>query len=153
MTTGSGERVFRYRLDIYWRALALYLLALLGYGLVRGGVANGYIAVVLSDPLVLLLLLFVFWTAGVLLWAWSRAPSIVVGDTYLRLRNRFGERLLRLEEIEQVRLPRRQQGWGRLIRIRLKGRRRVIVVRPAAYEHPQELFQEFVRLSRQLRTP
>ncbi len=151
MTTVSGEKVFRYRLDIYWRALALYLLALLGYALVRGGVSNGYITMVLTDPIVLLLLLFVVWTGAVLLWAWSRSPSIVVGADYLRVRSRFGERLLRLEDIEQVRLPRRQRGWTRLVRIRLKSKRRVMVVRPAAYERPQELLQELVRLSRLVR--
>ncbi len=146
-----GEKVFRYRVDIYWRALALYLLALLGYGFLRSGISNGYVTVVLTDPVSLLLLLFVVWAAAALLWVWYRQPSIGVGHDYVRLRTRFRERVVRLQEIERLSLPRWQRGWGRLIRIRLKGRR-ILVIRPAAYERPQELMQEFLRFNRLLRS-
>ncbi len=146
----TGEKEFRYRVDIYWRALALYLLVFVGYGVVRSGVANGYVTVALTDPVSLLLLVFVLWTAAVLLWVWYRRPSIVVGKDYVRLRTRLRERWIRLQEMERLVLPRRQRGFGR-IRIRLKGRRRIIVVRPFAYERPQELMHEFLRLSRLLR--
>ncbi|MCS6966004.1 MAG: hypothetical protein NZ473_04465 [Candidatus Kapabacteria bacterium] len=153
MSSQSAERVFRYRLDIYWRALALYLLALIGYGFVRGGVSNGHLTVALTDPVVLLLSVFVVWSAAVLLWIWYRSPTVGVGEDYIRLRNRFRERFLRLQDIEWIGLPRWRRGWGRFVRIRLKGgaRPRIILMRPAAYERSQELLQEFVRLSRRLR--
>ncbi|MCS7177112.1 MAG: hypothetical protein NZ960_05790 [Candidatus Kapabacteria bacterium] len=151
MSSQSAERVYRYRLDIYWRALALYLLALLGYGFVRGGIANGHFTVALFDPVVLLLLLFVVWTGVVLVWAWYRRPWIGVGEDYIRLSTRFREQVVRLGEVERIVLPRRQRGWGRLVRIWLRQPRKVILLRPAAYERSQELLQEFVRLGRMLR--
>lgn len=152
MSSGvTEEKEFCYRVDIYWRALALYLLAFVGYGMVRSGITDGYLTVALTDPISLLLMVFVFWTAAVLLWAWHRRPSIVVGGTYIRLRTRLRERWIPLHEIERLLLPRRQRGLGRLIRIRLKGKHRTIVVRPFAYERPQELIHEFLRLSRLLR--
>lgn len=146
----AEEKVFRYRLDIYWRALALYLLAFVGYGFLRSGLSDGRWSVALRDPVALLLLGFVVWTGGVLVWVWYRCPSIGIGADYVRLRSRFRERLLRLEEIERLRIPSRWRGGG-FVRIRLKGRRGVVVVRPAAYERSHELLQEFVRLSRLVR--
>ncbi len=147
----AEEKVFRYRVDVYWRALALYSLALLGYGFVRGGFTNGSITVALADPIALLLLVFVVWTAFVLLWVWYRQPVIRIGQDYLCLQNRWGERYVPLSEIDRMVVSQRRRGWGRLVRIRLKGQRRIIIVRPAAYERPQELLYEFIRLSRRLR--
>jgi|GEM_PF-828336 len=142
------EREFAPRLDIYWRALALYTLALLGYGFVRSGLRNE-VAIPLSDPLALLLLLFALWALLALVWTWYVQPRVGLGADYVRIRNRFRERVIPAQEIRRIVLPRRY-GWGRLVRIYLRGRRRVLLLRPAAYAEGRELLQGLARLQRRL---
>jgi hypothetical protein len=142
------ERVFTPRLHIYWRALALYALALLAYGFVRSGLRNE-VTVPLSDPLALLLLVFALWALCALVWTWYVQPRVALGADYLRIGNRFRERVISARDIRRIVLPRRY-GWGRLVRIYLRGRRRVLLLRPAAYAEGRELLQALARLQRQL---
>ncbi|GIV55730.1 MAG: hypothetical protein KatS3mg040_0498 [Candidatus Kapaibacterium sp.] len=95
-----SEHVFHYRLDTYWRSLAIYAVALLLYGVGRSLIAgtlqsDGRIEVVLADPIFWLLSAFVLVSAVALGINVLLQRRIVVLPDGLIFATRFRQRATR----------------------------------------------------------
>lgn len=151
-----SEHVFDYRLDTYWRSLAIYAVALLLYGLGRSLLAgtlqsDARIEVVLTDPIFWLLSGFVIVSAVALGINVLLRRRIVVQADALIFATRFRQRRLERSAIRRVVIRRERAGWRplRIVSIYQRGRRFPIRIRPSFYDRDRELLE----LLLQLRTP
>jgi len=144
----ESQRVFHYRLDAYWRSLAIYAVALLLYGVGRSIVAgtlqsDGRIEVILDDPIFWLLTAFVIVSAIALgINVVLRRRIIIVNDALI-FATRFRQRRLERSAIRLVLIRRERSGWRFLRSVRIYPRRRryPIRIRPSFYEHERELIE------------
>jgi hypothetical protein len=148
------EQEFRYRLDFYWQAIALYALALIGYALMRGTVLNGSLSVALHDPVVLVLGTLTLGSCGVSVANWFMRRSVVIGKDYIRFANRFRTRTFNRSELALISLGKQKlvkvRGAYRVAKIRLTNRRRLLRIRPSLYEHEHALVQALFALKRRI---
>lgn len=152
-TTGNnieGLGVFKGRLDFYWRSISAYAIVLLVYILLRGAVENGVLMLSLTDPIILLLGLFIVATSLSLLFQWSKGRSITLGKDFIILKSRLGEKTYVFNDIVKISLGRERnvkpEFARRLILIRLKSRKRALKIRLSSYGNDQklaELMNEF----------
>ncbi|RMF35261.1 MAG: hypothetical protein D6747_02990 [Chlorobiota bacterium] len=148
-----SEHVFHYRLDTYWRSVAIYAVALLLYGVGRSLIAgtlqsDGRIEVVLADPIFWLLSAFVLVSAAALGVNILLQRRIVVLPDVLIFATRFRQRRLERSAIRRVVIRRERAGWRllRSVRIYQRGRRLPIRIRPSFYDRERELFELLVQL-------
>lgn len=152
------SKEFTYRLDYYWKAISLYAVALIVYGLVRGiqeGVSNGKIEVVLYDPLLLLLFAFVAGSALTLLVNWYMRRSIVIESTTITFKNRIRSRAIQLENISRINIGREKlikvRGAFKVVKIRLKSRRRLLRIRTSSFHNEHELVQLLIEMKKKIK--
>ena len=100
--TPPATQTFFYQLDFYWQAIAVYAVALLAYILLKGTISEYTLSVVLYDPLVILLLLFIAGSAIGLLINWWAQREIIVGPDFISFKNRIRERTYALQDILRI---------------------------------------------------
>jgi hypothetical protein len=148
------EHEFRYRLDFYWQSVAMYAIALIAYALVKGSIIEGSLTLTLHDPVVIVLSLVVGISCFVSVANWFMKRTIIIGEDYIRFRNRFRTRTFSRTDIVQLSLGKQKllkiRGSYKLARIRLVNRRRLLRIRPSLYEREQELMQALSALKRRI---
>jgi hypothetical protein len=142
----SGDKQpkqFPYRVDFYWQALAMYLIALALYAFVAGSVESGFLTFAIDDPIVILLaILIVQSTVTLAIQSFMRRSLTITEDTII-IRNRWRVRKFGVADIKSISLRRdrfqRALGTSKLIRIRLHERRRALRIRPGLYDFEEQL--------------
>lgn len=137
----------RHRLDFYWQSIAVYAVTLIVYIVVRAlwqsTLQDGQISVVLTDPVVVLLGAFVLGSTIVLLWNSMAKRSVLISEEGITFTSRFHERTFLKSDIDRISLGRdpriRVRGVFSVIKIRIKGRRRTLRIRPALYTNEHDL--------------
>jgi len=139
---------FHYRLDTYWRSVAIYAVALLLYGLGRSMIAgtiwnDGKIEVVVGDPIFWLLALFVVVSSAALVVNLILGRQLTITPEAIIYATRFRQRRLERSAIRRIVIRRERAGWRRLrsVRIYLHSRRFPIRLRPSAYERDRHLVE------------
>jgi hypothetical protein len=146
-------REYHYKLDFYWKALAFYALALMCYALVRGTVESGNLSVALYDPIVILLAVFVAGNSIVLLLNWYSRRTIIIGPDFIAFRNRFRERIFRVNIIARISMG-KERRFGhnafKVVKIAVQGKRRLLRLRPSLFEHEKDLLADLQFLRHQV---
>jgi hypothetical protein len=152
--TQTAAQTFCYQLDFYWQAIAVYAVALLGYILLRGTIAEYTLSVVLYDPIVILLLLFIVGSALGLLINWWARREIIVGPDFISFKNRVRERTFTAQDIVKIHVGNEHEmpvrGKFKTIKIRTTHRRRPLRIRPGSYGDEKGLTQAILRLKKNL---
>ncbi|HYF03132.1 MAG TPA: hypothetical protein VEC36_07140 [Patescibacteria group bacterium] len=153
--TAHGEiQSFCYQLDFYWQAIAVYAVALLGYILLKGTISEYTLSVVLYDPIVVLLLLFISGSALGMLINWWARREIIVGPDFISFKNRIRERKFTARDILKIHVGNEHdmpvRGRFKTIKIRTTHRRRPLRIRPGSYSDERGLTQAILRLKRNL---
>lgn len=152
-STKPDEKEFSHRIDFYWQAIAMYSVALFLYSLMRGTITQGQLSITLDDPIVLLLGIFVIVTCFGALISWYVQKKIIVRTDAIVIRNRFHEKIVHINEIQRItfgREKRFQRGSYRIIKVRIAGRRRLMRIRPSAYDNEPGLVAALLLLKRTL---
>lgn len=147
------EKVFSHRIDFYWQAIAMYSVALVAYSLLRGTIAEGQLSVTLKDPIVLLLGAFVVVTGIGALISQYMKRKIIVRDDAIIIRNRFREKIVTLSQIQRIsfgREKRFERGAYRIIKVRIAERRRLMRIRPSAYDNEPGLVTALLHLKKSI---
>ncbi len=147
MTKNAGHpespSEFPYRVDFYWQALLLYIIALAAYAFIAGTVESGFLTFALDDPVVILLAILIVQSSATLVYQSYMRRSLIVEDDAIIFRNRLRQRTFKASDISSISLRRdrfqRMSGISKLIRIRLYDRRRALRIRPGLYDHEDEL--------------
>ena len=138
---------FKMRLDSYWQSIAVYAVTLLIYVAVKAmwdtTLQSGIVNVVLTDPIVVLLGVFVMVSLTALVVNSITRRSILVTDNAITFLSRFHERTFTLDEIDKIVVGRnrriRIRGRLSMIKVHIKGRRRALRIRPAVFEDETQL--------------
>ncbi len=144
-------KVFRYKLDFYYQQTLLYLVTLLVYVGVFGSVVENQFLVVLNDPIVYIIVLFVVVSAVVLLLNRLRDRRLIVEPERLVFHSRDREQAIAVKDIEWMHIGKESlvQTAGRFqqVVIKVKGRRRPFRIRIGRYERSGELLAEMQRIA------
>ena len=145
---------YTYKHDVYWRATSMYACALIAYAGIRGlseGLSDGRLAIVLADPLLVLLFAFAVGSALALCVRLFLRRTIIINDTGITIRDRFRERVYAVKDISRITFGKERvvhvRGMMPLVRIRLHGRRRHLRIRPSAFTHEKSLLEALHSLS------
>lgn len=147
------EKQFSKRLDFYWKYIAVYSIAIIIYALLRGSFDEWTFTVMLLDPLVLLLFVFIVFTILGLGIEYSKKQILIVGNDYLTLINRFRKRNINRQIIKRIIIRRVRAKYStklRIIRIYLTTRRRPIIIRPSSYWNDSELVDSITTLKKNI---
>lgn len=144
---------FNKRLDFYWQYTTLYLVVLLIYTVIRGTISEGKFEVVIYDPIVVLLLIFVVASGLSLLYNYNRKLSIIIGADFIIFKSRFREKKYTISDIKAIHLGREKllkvrRGAYKIIKIMLNGKRHVIRIRPSSFWNEDELVNAVTRLKK-----
>ncbi len=144
---------FNRRLDFYWQFIAVYAIAIILYALVKGTVEEWKVTVVLLDPVVILLCIFILATFIGLIESKYTKHQLVISKDYVILKSRFRERKYTAKEIVRIGIGRqnlRYQGVHRVIKLKVNNRKRTYRIRMQSYLNDKELLLAFKTLKKNL---
>lgn len=145
---------YTYKHDVYWRATTMYASALIAYACIRGwseGTSDGRMAIVLADPLLVLLFAFAVGSALTLCVRLFLRRTIIIDESGIIIRDRFRERRYALTDVARINFGKERmvhvRGMLPLVKIRLHSRRRYLRIRPSAFTHEKALLEALHSLS------
>lgn len=151
-----GERIYKYRLDFYYKSLIIYFVTLISYILIKGNFTHATFEVVIKDPIIYLIIIFIIFFLTVLLTNAVRAREIIIDDRRIIFRNRFGQREVGINEILNVKFSREkkmrkeEKSTVRIVKLKLKDRKRFLRIRLSDFQNEAGLINEFRGISRKM---
>jgi hypothetical protein len=144
------EQVFKRRHDFYYITLLVYVAFLALYILVTGTIDDGSVKFGFKDPVVYIVGIFILHALVMLLVGIVRNRRLVLTTDAMIFRSRFRERRIPYDDVERITLKRDRRkpndGSFAVLKLKVAGRRRVVRVRVANYEHEKELYQMLKKL-------
>jgi hypothetical protein len=144
--TKPKQTVYERKLDFYWRFLSIYTISLLVYSILKGSMENWTISIVLRDPLVILLIIFIIVTLGGLLFNFYKNANIIIGKDYIIFKTRFREKKYSFNEINKIIIGKdkaiRIKSSSPFIKFFVTGRRTSIRIRPSSYQNEKNLIHD-----------
>jgi hypothetical protein len=140
---------YHYKVDFYWKSLAMYGAALLIYAIFKGSIEEKTLTIAITDPIVLLLACFVALSAISLFVNHHAQRVIVINQDSIIFKNRFRERVIALHEIKSIILlkdRRFKMNTLSAVKIKIQGRRRALRLRPSLFEHEEALIADLKQL-------
>lgn len=150
------ERKYKFKLDFYYTSLIIYLFFLIGYAIIRGTFTDGSFYVVLNDPIIFIVLVFIALFFILLISNYVRSRELIFQDDKFIIRNRFGERSILYSDILQVKFSREKRRYSeeksphRIVKLRLKNRKRWLRMRLADFNNNKELVNEFKNIQKNI---
>lgn len=151
-----NERTYKYRLDFYYISLLIYLTTLILYVLVRGSFSNEKFQVVVQDPIIYIIIIFILFFTAILISNYVRARYLVFDDRKITLKNRFGQRELPYNEIVGIKFSREKKEGRleksniRLVKLKLANRKRLLRIRLSDFQNETKLISEFQQIRKGL---
>ena len=142
---------FTQRLDFYWQFISVYSVALIIYFFFRGTIIGQTFSIVLLDPVVILLLIFILGSSLQLGINYYKNYSIIISKESIIFKNRFREKRYNLDDVQKISIGRervtlRKNKVIRIIKIKVSSRRRTIKIRPISFSNPKELVVAITQL-------
>lgn len=144
-----NEKVFKFKLDFYYKSLIIYLLFLIVYSIIRGNFSQEEFYIVFRDPIIYITAIFILITLIALIVNAIRNNQIVFLDDKIIFKNRFGSREVLKDEIISIKFS-RERGKEidghrriRLVKLKLKDRKRWLRIRITDYYDERKLIKEF----------
>ncbi|NQW31049.1 MAG: hypothetical protein HQ472_11125 [Ignavibacteria bacterium] len=155
MPTVEYPAVFKIKLAPYWTSVAVYSITFLLYILIRAlwdaTLQDGIVNVVITDPMVVVLGLFVIVSSLSLVFNAIMRRAIIVTRQSITFTSKFHLREFTHEEISKVVVGRdrrmRVRGRFSLVKIYVKGRRRALRIRPGVFENDTMLLSALRQFS------
>lgn len=147
------DHAYRYKVDFYWKSLAMYGAALMIYAVLKGTIEERTLSITLTDPIVILLAVFVLFSALSLIINHHAKRVILIDKESITFKNRYRSRTFHLKDIRSIVLVKDKRfrvNTLSAIKIGLHGRRRPIRLRPSLFENEESLIQEIKLLKQQL---
>ena len=93
------KRIYKYRLDFYYKSLIVYFLFFIVYVAIKGNFFEEKFEIVFQDPIIYICMLFILFFLFVLVINTVRAREIIFERNKLIIKNRFGQREILINEI------------------------------------------------------
>lgn len=147
------NHAYRYKVDFYWKSLAMYGAALMIYAVLKGTIEERTLSITLTDPIVILLAFFVLLSSLSLIINHHARRVIIMENDSITFQNRYRSRTFYVHDIRSIILVKDKQfrmNTLSAIKIGVFGRRRPIRLRPSLFEHEEALIQDIRMLKQQL---
>ena len=147
------ERIYKYKLDFYYKSLIIYLVTLIIYIIIKGRFFHASFEVVVKDPIIYIIAIFIIFFLTMLLANTIRAREIIVKEKMIIFRNRFGQREVENSDILAVRFSRekkrsrKDRSDVRFVKLKLKNRKRLFKIKLNDFQDEVELANEFSIIS------
>lgn len=148
------ERVYKYRLDFYYKSLIIYLITLIIYIIIKGRFFQERFEVAVKDPIIYVIVMFIAFFLIVLLANAVRAREIAIDENKIIFKNRFGQREVYTKDILHVRFSREKRRSSenrsdvRIVKLKLRNRKRLLRIRLNDFQNEKELMNEFRNISK-----
>ena len=146
----TQQHVFKRRNDTYYITLLAYVAFLALYIFITGTVTDDTVEFGFRDPVVYIVGIFILHALVMLLTSAVRNRRLILTNDSMIFRSRFRERSIPYDDLERITLKRDRRkpndGSFAVIKMKVSGRRRVVRVRVANYEHEKELYQLLKKL-------
>lgn len=149
-------RVYKYKLDFYYKSLIIYFITLIAYILIKGRFFQAKFEVVVRDPIIYVITIFIIFFLVVLVANAIRAREIIIDEKEIIFKNRFGQREVAINDIIHVRLSKDKRRFSenrsdvRMVRLKLRNRKRLLRIRLNDFQDERELMYEFKNISKKL---
>ncbi|MGA2668439.1 MAG: hypothetical protein ABSF32_05925 [Ignavibacteria bacterium] len=144
------EKVYKYRMDVYYQTLVLYLVFFFLYALIKGKFFEEKFELVFNDPIIYIFIIFIPIIFLFVLLNFIRGRQIILLTDRIVLKNRFGKREILNNEILNIKIgrkrKRREDMPYRIIKLKLRNRKKWLRIRANDFEHGSELIREFLRI-------
>jgi len=146
-------RIYKYKLDFYYKSLIIYLLFLVSYTLIRGKFSQENFSVVFNDPIIYIAITFVLFSIVLLLLNIISSKQIIFETDKIILKNRFRQREILFSDIAYVRFSRERgkniEGSRKIrnVKIKLKNKKRYIRIRVTDYYDERKMIGDFKKIS------
>lgn len=151
----TQEKVFKRRSDFYYITLLVYVAFLALYIFVTGTIDDSTVKFGFKDPVVYIVGIFILHALAMLLINVIRNRRLVITGDSMIFRSRFRERRVSYDAIERITLKRDRRkpndGSFAVLKVHVAGRRRVVRIRVANYEHEKELYQVLKKLKSEMK--
>lgn len=151
-----GERVYKYKLDFYYKSLIIYFVTLIVYIIIKGNFTHSTFELVIKDPIIYIIAIFIIFFLVLLLANAIWAREIVINDKTIIFKNRFGQREVGYNEILNIRFSREkriskeEKSDIRIVKLKLKNRKRLFRVRLNDFQNELKLVNEFKAISKKM---
>ncbi|MCX7833224.1 MAG: hypothetical protein N2490_03325 [Ignavibacteria bacterium] len=144
-----SEKVFKFKLDFYYKSIIIYFIFLIVYSVIRGNFSEERFYIVFKDPIIYITVIFIIITLISLIVNALRNKQIIFLDDRIVFKNRFGKREIFKEEIINIKFS-KERGKEidgdrkiRLVKLKLKNRKRWLRIRITDYYDERKLIKEF----------
>ncbi len=149
------KKVFKYKLDFYYRTLIIYLLFMIAYVLLRGNFSQKKFSFMVEDPIFYIIVLFILYALIVLIVKYVTDKQIIFEDDKIILKNRFGQRYILFSDVISIRFSRERGKFiegtkkVRIVKLKLKDRKRSLRIKIGEYYNERQLIREFKNILKQ----
>ncbi|MFM8457246.1 MAG: hypothetical protein ACKOAK_10815 [Ignavibacteria bacterium] len=146
---------YHYKVDFYWKSLAMYGAALLIYATFKGSIEEKTLTIAITDPIVLLLACFVALSAISLFINHHARRVIAITEDSIIFKNRFRERIVKLHDIKSIILVKDRRfkvNTLNAVKIKIHGRRRPLRLRPSLFDHEEALIADLKALKQNIQS-
>jgi len=150
------ERIYKYKLDFYYKSLIIYLVTLIAYILIKGRFFHERFEVVVKDPIIYIIAIFIVFFLIILISNAVIAREIIIDDSKIIFQNRFGQREVGINEILNIRFSREKKHSNeeksnvRIVKLKLQNRKRLLRIRLSDFQDERDLANEFKQISKKL---
>lgn len=147
-------RIFKYKLDFYYKSVIVYMLFLIVYVMINGVFFAKQFSDLYHDPIIYISILFVLYTLFILLKNAVKAKEFIFENDKFIIKNRFGQREILFTDVINLKFSRERKYGGnrkgsiRRVRIKLKDRKRYLRIRLSEFQEEKKLLNEFKNLAR-----
>jgi hypothetical protein len=141
VNTKLSERIFKSRLDYYWKSLSIYAIILSLAILIQESLSNLKVVNAIYKPLIFLLIFFVIITSIALLYQIYKKKSIILNEEGIVFKYRNKSRQFNWDKIIKITFIRDKfssKSAPQIIRIKVN-KYRFFRINPSSFENESEL--------------
>ncbi len=151
----NKRNTYRQRTDFLWQSVSFYGAILVIYSLISGSVSDWEFILVLKDPIVLVLSIIIVIASLSTLWKKLTNRTIIITNTSIILKSRFGQIKHEISEIEKIeyeeRIPKnKNKEIHPIFSLHFKNIPRALRLRTAAYKYSKELSNDLMEIQRKV---
>lgn len=145
----ENKRIYKARLDFYYKLLVIYFLFLVVYLLIRGNFGKQEFSIVIHDPILYITFFFILYTLVILILNMIKGKEIEFTDDKIILKNRFRKKVILYSDIISIKFSKEKERFNdnkstvKRIRIKLQNRKRLMRIRLSEFYDEIKLINEF----------
>jgi hypothetical protein len=144
----NNSKIFKPYLDFYWQSIAIFVVILILWTVMKWSFSDDFHTFLLEDPIVMLLSSFILFSIIALFFHLIINRTITINDNYIAFKTRLGEKIIMRDDIEYIRLGKERLFQFRekqnLFYIKVNNRRFHVKIRPSAYEEEKEILDAII---------